>query len=357
MVPVCAADADGAPGAKPSGVAALRAGPLNHQPQELGRYDRSVAHRRTQYDNPSHMSQKSLGGIRLFQVFGITVYLHWTWFIVAGLGVQWGRKMFGSIEWATAAYLLLFAIVLLHEFGHSLACRSVGGQANRIILWPLGGAAFVNPPPRAGALLWSIVAGPLVNVVLLIISIPLAMSFWHDHSGLGRFIVNGFFAQNLVLLIFNLIPIYPLDGGQIVRALLWFVIGRVNSLAVSAWIGLVVASLGAVAAALHAQWWLAMVAVFGAAQSWAAVKQANVLRVRAAAPRQPGVVCPACSASPPVGEFWRCRCGQMFDNFLNGGTCPHCGVRYLSSLCLECGHQSPTPRWQVSLPLPSLSTI
>jgi Zn-dependent protease len=303
------------------------------------------------------MSQKSLGGIRLFQVFGITVYLHWTWFIVAGLGVEWGRKMFGSIQWATAAYLLLFAIVLLHEFGHSLACRSVGGQANRIILWPLGGAAFVSPPPRAGALLWSIVAGPLVNVVLLLISIPLAMAFWHDPSGLGRFIVNGFFAQNLVLLIFNLIPIYPLDGGQIVRALLWFVIGRVNSLAVSAWIGLVVASAGAVAAAVHAQWWLAMVAAFGAAQSWAAVKQAKVLRVRSSAPRQPGVACPGCLTSPPVGAFWRCGCGQMFDNFQHGGTCPHCGVRYLSSLCLECGQQSPMARWQMSLPLPALTRV
>jgi hypothetical protein len=60
-----------------------------------------------------------------------------------------------------------FLIVTLHEFGHALACRQVGGQANQIVLWPLGGVAYVDPPPRPGATLWSIAAGPLVNVVLL----------------------------------------------------------------------------------------------------------------------------------------------------------------------------------------------
>ena len=64
-------------------------------------------------------------------------------------------------------YLALFLIVLMHEFGHALACRQVGGTANRIVLWPLGGVAYVNPPQRPGATLWSIVAGPLVNVVFL----------------------------------------------------------------------------------------------------------------------------------------------------------------------------------------------
>src|SRR5213082_3368600 len=63
-------------------------------------------------------------------------------------------------------YVALFGIVLLHEFGHALACRQTGGYADRIVLWPLGGIAFVSPPRRPGAVLWSIVAGPLVNVLL-----------------------------------------------------------------------------------------------------------------------------------------------------------------------------------------------
>ena len=61
----------------------------------------------------------------------------------------------------------MFGIVLLHEFGHVLACRSVGGQANEIMLWPFGGVAFVKPPPRPAATLWNVVAGPAVNVLLV----------------------------------------------------------------------------------------------------------------------------------------------------------------------------------------------
>ncbi len=60
----------------------------------------------------------------------------------------------------------LFLIVLIHEFGHQLACRSVGGKTSVIVLWPLGGVAYVAPPQRPGAQLWSIAAGPLVNVIL-----------------------------------------------------------------------------------------------------------------------------------------------------------------------------------------------
>ena len=71
-------------------------------------------------------------------------------------------------------YLALFVIVLLHEFGHALACRQVGGQADQIVLWPLGGVAYVAPPPRPGATLWSIAAGPLVNVVL----VPVLTILW-----------------------------------------------------------------------------------------------------------------------------------------------------------------------------------
>ena len=73
---------------------------------------------------------------------------------------------YSSLVWNVLEYLALFAIVLLHEFGHALACRQVGGKANQIVLWPLGGVAYVAPPPRPGATLWSIAAGPLVNVAL-----------------------------------------------------------------------------------------------------------------------------------------------------------------------------------------------
>src|ERR1700733_5900399 len=111
---------------------------------------------------PSHQ-----GSIRLFRFAGIDLYLHFSWFLVAVYEIQSRKRNYSSLTWNVLEYLTLFLIVMMHEFGHALACRQVGGTANRIVLWPLGGVAYVNPPMRPGAVLWSIVAGPLVNVALL----------------------------------------------------------------------------------------------------------------------------------------------------------------------------------------------
>ena len=107
------------------------------------------------------------GTIHLFRVAGIDLFLHWSWFLVAAIEISDRAKAYSSISWNVFEYLALFLIVTLHEFGHALACRQVGGTANRIMLWPLGGIAYVDPPARPGATLWSIAAGPLVNVALV----------------------------------------------------------------------------------------------------------------------------------------------------------------------------------------------
>src|SRR6266851_1638091 len=93
--------------------------------------------------------------IRLFRFNGIDLSLHWSWFLVAAYEISDRQKTYSSITWNVLEYLALFLIVMLHEFGHALACRQVGGVAN------------VSPPPRPGATLWSIAAGPLVNAVLV----------------------------------------------------------------------------------------------------------------------------------------------------------------------------------------------
>ena len=183
------------------------------------------------------------GAFRLFRVAGIEVFLHWSWFIVAVVAIQQRREDYSSLVWNVAEYVALFVIVLLHEFGHALACRQVGGQANRIILWPLGGVAFVAPPQRPGATLWAIAAGPLVNVILLPIALAAALAgrwlgwgtAWPDMQGFLWAMVY----INVGLLIFNLMPVYPLDGGQMLRAVLWFFIGRTRSLMVATTIGFV----------------------------------------------------------------------------------------------------------------------
>jgi Zn-dependent protease len=104
----------------------------------------------------------------LFRIAGIQVYLRWTGLAVAYFEIVSRVKKYQSMTWNVIEYLALFGIVLLHEFGHALASRQVGRQADRIMLWPLGGVAFVQPRPRPGALLWSIAAGPLVNVILCV---------------------------------------------------------------------------------------------------------------------------------------------------------------------------------------------
>jgi Zn-dependent protease len=173
---------------------------------------------------------------------------------------------FSSPLWSMAAFLAVFALVLTHEFGHALACRSVGGQANRIVLWPLGGVAFVQPPPRPGAVLWSIAAGPLVNVVLAPLLLVLAMvADMYGRNGLPADLVDlayAAFAINLILLIFNILPIYPLDGGQIVQAMLWFFIGYARSLRATAAVGFVVAVIGGAVALYHREVWFVLLALF-----------------------------------------------------------------------------------------------
>src|SRR5208337_1424108 len=139
-----------------------------------------------------------------------------------------------SLIWSALEYLALFLIVLLHEFGHAMACRQVGGTANQILLWPFGGVAYVNPPQRPGATLWSIAAGPLVNVALLPLFFAAAMMSqslgWAQTMHDAYYFLWMVFGINLSLLVFNMLPIYPLDGGQILRSLLWFVVGRARSL-------------------------------------------------------------------------------------------------------------------------------
>src|SRR6266699_540993 len=158
------------------------------------------------------------GGIRLFRLFQIDVYLHWLWIVVAVYEINTRARSYSSIAWNVAEYLALFLIVLLHEFGHALACKSGGGEADRILLWPMGGVAYVNPRPRPGAVLWSIAAGPLVNVVLapVLMGALLLMrsSVLPASPDLSHFVFS-LFVIDVGLLVFKMLPIYPLDGGQI----------------------------------------------------------------------------------------------------------------------------------------------
>jgi Zn-dependent protease len=178
------------------------------------------------------------GTIRLFKFSGIQVYLHFSWFIYAAYVFTQSARFYHKPIWATCEYVASFAIVLIHEFGHALACRQTGGVADRIVLWPLGGIAFVNPPRRPGAMLWCISAGPLVNVLLVPVLWIALLTVAGEISDFARLIWHVWWI-NLGLLIFNMLPIYPLDGGQILRSLLWFPLGEIRSLQIASVIGLI----------------------------------------------------------------------------------------------------------------------
>src|ERR1035438_2236680 len=192
------------------------------------------------------MSRVRQGSIHLFRLAGVDLFLHWSWFIVAAYEIQSRQGRYTSVVWNVLEYLALFLIVLMHEFGHALACRQTGGTANQIVLWPLGGVAYVNPPQRPGATLWSIAAGPLVNVALLPVLFAAVMMSrslgWAQAMPDLYQLLRAVLWIDVSLLVFNMLPIYPLDGGQILRSLLWFVFGRARSLMVATVLGFVGAS-------------------------------------------------------------------------------------------------------------------
>jgi len=219
---------------------------------------------------------------KLFRLFGIDVFLHWSWLIIAILIVP-QMDFFDSILWSAILYISLFVIVTIHEFGHALACRSVGGEANRIVLWPLGGVAYVKPPSRPGAVLWSIAAGPLVNVALVPVTVLIftMVGGW----GLGEDLAGTDFQRycfflmmlNFGLLVFNMLPIYPLDGGQVLMSLLWFVVGRVKALKFSSIVGLMAAGCMFVVAMMFGKLLLVAMAIFVGLQAFQGYRMARAM--------------------------------------------------------------------------------
>ena len=165
----------------------------------------------------------SLGGIRLF---GVPVRLHFTFvlLLVFLLFIGVGDRQSGAM---TALYVLaLFASVLLHEIGHTLAARHYGIRTVEIVMYPIGGVSRPERQPAAREELWIALAGPAVN--LLIACALLAWLAAHQgilslkelaqptDANLAQRIALG----NLALCVFNLLPAYPMDGGRVLRSIL-----------------------------------------------------------------------------------------------------------------------------------------
>jgi Zn-dependent protease len=208
---------------------------------------------------------------------GIRVRVHITFIILVAGELLFRDDRMWTIRWTA----LLFGSVLLHELGHCLACRRVGGRADDILMWPLGGLAFVDPPKRPWPEFVTVVWGPLVNLIIAgacylglwlwlgqnspvtlnplqryaAISIPL--NFW-------AWLIADLFVVNYILLLFNLaLVFYPFDGGRIVQIILWKFLGYVRSMRIATSVGMFGAVVAAVLGLVWNQFTLVIIAIFG----------------------------------------------------------------------------------------------
>lgn len=170
------------------------------------------------------------------RIFGVQVRADITLLLIGGL-YAWN---FGGIKMGLIAFIMIFGSVLLHEFGHIFATRAVGGHSNLVVLWAFGGLAYTSVPPTPLANFIVTICGPLVNLILL------GLGYGLGYTGLiksemGFELLNFFIFINLWLMIFNLIPAFPMDGGRILQSILWPFLGFVKSLRVSAVVGMVMA--------------------------------------------------------------------------------------------------------------------
>ncbi len=169
--------------------------------------------------------------LRLGRVFGIEVHVHWS---LLALSLFYAFQAAARSSWILLPILIAipFISILLHEFGHVTAARLVGGSANRVVLWMFGGLAVCQVPASPGRQFFVAAAGPLVNFLIACICLlVLNQGFSLDSTaalshGWVEFLLSYTASWNLYNLLFNLLPVYPLDGGRMLRAALWPVIGR-----------------------------------------------------------------------------------------------------------------------------------
>jgi len=182
----------------------------------------------------------------LGKLAGINVYVHVTFFILIGwLALShWIRERSLSATLGGVAFVLaIFACVVLHELGHALIARRYGIETRDITLLPIGGVARLERMPRDPRQeLWVALAGPAVNVVIAAI-LYLGL---YTTGGIGALSVvsatQGSFAYrlmmvNLGLIVFNMLPAFPMDGGRVLRALLATKMGYIRATNIAAGIG------------------------------------------------------------------------------------------------------------------------
>jgi stage IV sporulation protein FB len=220
---------------------------------------------------------------KLTRIAGIDVCVHVTFFLLLGF-VALSSLSAGGLPAAIKGVIyvcLVFLCVLLHEFGHALAARRYGIRTPDITLLPIGGVARLERmPEKPSQELVVAIAGPLVNVGIALLLFPfvrgdLQPDAIHEvHVGLLR----NLFLTNVVLVLFNMIPAFPMDGGRVLRAFLAMRMDYARATTIAATIGQSLAFAGGLFGLLHpgpqgAIFVLMAIFIFFGAQSEAAFAQ------------------------------------------------------------------------------------
>lgn len=177
--------------------------------------------------------------LRIATVAGIPVRVHFTFFLLL-FWVAWVPRQ-GGAGHSVALVLLVFLCVVLHEFGHALMARRFGIETRDITLYPIGGVASIKARPKPVPELWIALAGPAVNVAILFVLTPalvLTGDLRPEQIQEGNFtLLQGIWVANLMLVVFNMLPAFPMDGGRVLRAALSLRMGSDRATQTAAAIG------------------------------------------------------------------------------------------------------------------------
>lgn len=206
---------------------------------------------------------------RIARIAGTEVRIHFTFLLLlAWIGISYALAAgVAAGIYGVVFVLLVFLCVLLHEFGHVFAALRYGITTPRITLLPFGGVASLSRIPRKPEQeLFVAVAGPLVNVLIagVLLLVRQGVPAWSMEGGLpgGVSILDGLIWINLILVLFNMIPAFPMDGGRAFRALLGFLMPREKATEIAAKLGQMLAVFGGIFALFAGQPILLLVAIF-----------------------------------------------------------------------------------------------
>lgn len=164
---------------------------------------------------------------QIARIAAVPIHIHWGWGVISVIVIvllhSFYRTQVSDVNaWfaAVSMVILLFLSVLLHECGHAVAARRCGVPVRSITIYAIGGITeIVKDPPTSRVDFFINIAGPLVSLVFTLLG---ALCWWFGVSPLLSLLGAQLFMINGIILVFNLLPGYPLDGGRIVRAVLWF---------------------------------------------------------------------------------------------------------------------------------------